>query len=311
MKEKKIIIFIINIFAFVLSIIWIINSHGLESIITALILFTSLVSQVCIKKKGTLLKKTPDTLSPLAKNDNSDFQENHSVITESSTSFFHGKFCDAFPGLREDTAFFTSKKHIIKRLAVLFSSPIYFDDTLGYQIASDPIWWFRDGQSLYIKEFEPLKNGKVLIDIEELKIKKIVACRGSSYYRDFVYVECGADKPTNLYKYEKNQIQSMYKEYGYYREEYALFKNNKITRQEYDDGSAVIKGKLQQVNGAKLRVRYLTKYNFIIAAKFSPYNCTRFDMESKIYFDGLLSENISFNEFLTWINTFQKHRLDN
>ena len=54
MKEKKIIIFIINIFAFVLSIIWIINSHGLESIITALILFTSLVSQVCIKKKGTL-----------------------------------------------------------------------------------------------------------------------------------------------------------------------------------------------------------------------------------------------------------------
>lgn len=149
------------------------------------------------------------------------------------------------------------------------------------------------------------------MDIKELKIKKIAACKGRFYYKNFVYIECDADQPTKLYKYKKNEIQNMLEEFGYYSEEYAVFKNNKITRHEYDDGSAVIKGKLQQVDESKLRVRYLTKYNFIVTAKFSPYNCQRFDIESQKYFDDLLKDKVPFNDFLTWMNTFEKHRLDN
>ena len=273
---------------------------------------------ICGNCNEKYMKTTHDKIIDIArakwmkseKKDNLNNQDVHSVITESSTTFFYGKFCDAFPGLREAVIWFTSQKDIVERLTKLFLDPIYFDETARNHLVSDPVWWFRDGQALFIKKFEPLKKGRVLLDVEELKIKKIAACKGSFYYKDFVYIECEADQPTKLYRYKKNEIQNMFEELGYCREEYALFKNKKITRQEYDDGSAVIKGKLQQVDGAKLRIRYLTKFNFIVAAKSSPYNCTRFDVESKKYFDGLLKEVISFNDFLAWMNTFQKHQMD-
>lgn len=237
--------------------------------------------------------------------------ESNLIITEPSTVFFYEKICNAFPGLRDEVVWFTSRKDIIKRLSVLFSGPISFQDAKGYNVMSDPMWWFRGQLDLNIKKFEPLKNKRVLLDIKELKIKKIALCRSRSYYRNFVYIECEPDSPTNLYKYEKNQIRNTADQFGYFDEEYAIFKNYKITRQEYDDGAAIIKGIPQQVGEAKLRVRYLTKYNFIVAAKFSPYNCKKFSLESDKYFNDLLREKISFDLFFEWTKKFQKHDMDN
>ena len=63
-------------------------------------------------------------------------------------------------------------------------------------------------------------------------------------------------------------IERNIKQYGYCREEYGFYKDKiAISREEYDDGSAVINGKVTDTKGSKLRVRYLSSYNFIIAAK--------------------------------------------
>lgn len=40
--------------------------------------------------------------------------------------------------------------------------------------------------------------------------------------------------------------------------------------------------------GSKLRIRYLSEYNFIISAKQSPFNSQKFDRESYDYFNAIL-----------------------
>lgn len=100
---------------------------------------------------------------------------------------------------------------------------------------------------------------------------------------------------------------------GYYDEEFAVFKpswylpERKITRQEYDDGSAMVNGKPMRLHGrAELRLRYLTSYNFILAAKFSPFNCHEFDRTSGEYFKGMLNGTISVKQFDEYMMVFPK-----
>ena len=109
-----------------------------------------------------------------------------------------------------------------------------------------------------------------------------------------------------MYNHNKEYIKKAFD----YREEYGVFKKRKITRQEYDDGSAIIKGKPVRTEEAALRRRNLTKYNFIIAAKFSPYNCKEFYRNSKKYFEKLLREEIEFDVFVNWMEKFEKNHND-
>ncbi len=106
------------------------------------------------------------------------------------------------------------------------------------------------------------------MNTEELKVEKIAAYRGQSYYQDFVYVQCNSDKPTGLYKHDQKYIKERYDNNGDYQEEFGIYKSKNITRQEYDDGSAIIKGNPVRTEGAVLRSRNLTKYNFIMMLSF-------------------------------------------
>jgi hypothetical protein len=54
----------------------------------------------------------------------------------------------------------------------------------------------------------------------------------------------------------------------------------------------------------------LTKYNFIIAAKFSPYNCQDFSRNSGEFFGKLLRDEIEFDEFVEWMKHFEKNHSD-
>lgn len=54
--------------------------------------------------------------------------------------------------------------------------------------------------------------------------------------------------------------------WGYYTEEYGLIGKKIISRQEHDDGAAIINGKIVDASNSELRLRHLTPYNFIIAA---------------------------------------------
>lgn len=260
---------------------------------------------IIIKVKRTI--KNPRNKSKYVHQEQKDEKP---TISEESTVFFHHRICEAFPGVNY-LEWFNSPREAINRLQILLKPPTKFEKVLGDRITSDPIWWFRGYEALFIENFKRISKSKCLINYDECEIEKIAVYRGSSYFRDFVYVQCKPEKPIGLYKHDKSGIQKSFEERGKYFEEYGLYKNRPITRQEYDDGAALIKGKVVNVIGnTELRVRSLTKYNFIIAAKFSPYNCDEMNHNSLEYFKFLLNGKIKIEEFINWTKNWPKNHND-
>lgn len=232
--------------------------------------------------------------------------------TEESTVFFARRMAEAFPGVR-GVCEFSDRKEINKRLSILLQAPLKFEQGLD-RADTDPVWFFRAGAAEDIKSFLRIGNNKVLMNTDELLIKRIVVYRDSGrYYGQYVYVEVEADKPCGCYSHNEDTMKYMVDKRGYYDEEFAVFKpswylpERKITRQEYDDGSAMVNGKPMRLHGrAELRLRYLTSYNFILAAKFSPFNCHEFDRTSGEYFKGMLNGTISAKQFDKYMMVFPK-----
>lgn len=231
------------------------------------------------------------------------------IATEKSTVLFSYRMAKAFPGIRNLT-WFNEPSEAVKRLELLLKQPLRFKNG-SFENESDPIWWFRGHSALYIDKFKRLERKKVLMNIEQLKIKRIAAYHSNSYFRDFVYVETFGEKPTGLYNITKENIKENIGYFGYSWEEYGLIKYLKfwkkaISREHYDDGATVIRNKVVDAENAELRLRYLSEYNFIIAAKGSPYNSPKFDGESKKYFDGILSGEIEFEDFFEFLTKLHK-----
>jgi hypothetical protein len=230
--------------------------------------------------------------------------------TEHSTVLFSYRMAKAFPGLR-NLSWFNEPSEAIERLQLLLKEPLRFKNG-SIECESDPIWWFREHSALFIDKFEKIGCKKVLMNIDQLKIKRIAAFHSNSYYRDFVYVETFGEKQTGLYNITQEEIKRHIENFGYSWEEYGLIKflhfwRKPIRREHYDDGATVIRGKVVDADDAKLRVRYITNYNFIIAAKGSPYNSQKFDRESKRYLDGILTGKIEFKEFFDFMQTLNKN----
>ncbi len=203
-----------------------------------------------------------------------------------STVFFYKRFASAFPGIR-GLKWFSNHEEIKVRLNKLLEQPLVID---GYT----PIWWWRDG-NLHIDSFRYNQEEKIyLMGPEELKISKIAAFNPNDYCRCFVYVETKPMPQTGLYQYSEEDIKDYVKEKGYYWEEYGLYKGKHlVSRAEYDDGAAFIDGELIEFDrDVELRVRYVTPYNFVIAAHHSPINNSEFDEEL-----AFILNNILFNKF--------------
>ena len=232
--------------------------------------------------------------------------------TEESTVFFARRMAEAFPGVR-GVCEFSDRKEINKRLSILLQAPLKFEQGLD-RADTDPVWFFRAGAAKDIQSFLRIGNNKVLMNTDELLIKRIVVYRDSGrYYGQYVYVEVEADKPCGCYSHNEDTMKYMVEKRGYYDEEFAVFKpswylpERKITRQEYDDGSAMVNGNPMRLHDrAELRLRYLTSYIFIIAAKFSPFNCHEFDRTSGEYFKGMLNGTISVRQFDEYMMVFPK-----
>lgn len=187
-----------------------------------------------------------------------------------STVFFADRFSSAFPGVR-GIEWFTSQSDIQMRLGKLLKNPLDFKD-------GSPVWWWRNG-NLHIHSFKSLGDGFYLIDWDEYKISKIAAVNQGEYYQKYVYVETERMEPTGLYPNAEDRIAYGVKQYGYCSEEYGLYKGDAfVTRAEYDDNAAVINGELVELgDNVELRVRYITPFNFVIAANGSPINNNSFD----------------------------------
>lgn len=133
----------------------------------------------------------------------------------------------------------------------------------------------------------------VLINHDELKIRRIAAVPGATYKWNFVYVEVDAMEPTGLYEADPDRLEERIKMSGYAAEEYGLYAGSHIfNRGEYDDGGTYIDGVYVDTTGnSTLRVRYLTPYNFIIAPQDSPVNNMEFDSVLVSYMNRALNED--------------------
>ena len=204
-------------------------------------------------------ESTPNNLdSPLSYISETDNKQKISSV--SSTSFFHQRFQRAFPGVRGIQTF-SSPSEAIVRLAKLLEDPL--PDQL--------IYWLRGFINMPIDSFKHLENDIVLIDGLELKIKNIIAVNAGSYYQCFVYIETFPMEPCGLYNWKEGEIESEFEKSRYFREEFAIYQGELVTRNEYDDGAAYINGKLVELDSStELRERYLSPYNLVIAAANSP-----------------------------------------
>ena len=210
------------------------------------------------------------------------------TISLAPTVYFSHRISKAFPGIR-GIHWFNDTKEAIDRLELLLRKPIKFENNLGYGTTKDPIWWFRGPTALSIDSFRRLGDGICLLSGEELNVKKMAVFHSSSYYQSFVYIELNPDKPVGVYQTIEQDITRMVESLGYAFEEYGLFDGIPITRECYDDGAAVIDGEVIDTSGAELRVRYLSKYNFIIASKFSPINSSKVEDTLESIMNDMLS----------------------
>lgn len=208
-----------------------------------------------------------------------------SMRGESSTVFFSSRFSDAFPGVR-GIQWFREPAEVVERLRILFRDPFVFQESI-------PIWWWRTGD-MHIDSFDVLAADTVLLDHQELVIDEMAAVNAGAYYQSFVYIKAKPSEPTGLY--DPASVQSQVEHWGYAREEFGLFRGRPVSRAEYDDGSAVIDGKVVDMDHeAKLRVRYVTPYNLLIAPHASPINNNRFDRQRDELLNAILRGEASLD----------------
>lgn len=226
------------------------------------------------------------------------------TITDHSTVFFSHRLAKAFPGQRGLEWY--QPKLAVERLKILLEEPLSFNSG-GYDCVGDPIWWFRGGSSLFIDKFKSLSKTKVLMGKDELELKRIAVFIGNPYYKSFIYVETKGEKQTGLYNYNKEVINGQIETFGYSCEEFGPLGDKPIRREHYDDGATVLNDKVVDATSAELRVRFLSDYNFLIAAKQSPYNSKRFDRESLVMFNDLLNGKMTTDAFFKYLDTFEKY----
>jgi hypothetical protein len=230
------------------------------------------------------------------------------LLREDPTVFFSQRVADAFPGLR-GLQWLNDPEQAIERLDLLLRPPLTFRLSGGGY--SSPIWWWRGDRTSQVETFEAVSKTKCVINIDELEIDKVAVYRSGSYYRQFVYVQAKPEQPVGIHKYDKDDFARQIELFGYQSEEYGLFGTTPISRAEYDDGAAVINGTVVQTAGAsKLRVRYLSRYNLILAPHFTPINSNDLDERIKQILNGILADTSSLEELIKIVEAAPRHGND-
>jgi hypothetical protein len=234
-----------------------------------------------------------------------DEQDNHHLFVP-DCNFFYNRLVKAFPGIRELTIM-SNPPEIIERLKVFFKRPLIFKSS-SENARLDPIWWFRGRSNMYIYEFEKLADNKILLNVDELIISKIAVYNSSAVYRSFIYVETEADIQTGVNKISQKEIEEHGRKGEDYTEEFGVIEGKTfIKREEYDDGAAVIEGKLVDAENAVLRVRHLTPFNFVITCGSSPINSNLFDTQSKEIFNGILLKTHTIKDLVTLVEDLPRY----
>lgn len=252
-------------------------------------------------------KNTPELRSLDAQNDveKSNREIKQSLHPSDSASFFAQRFGQAFPGVR-GIEWYTGIEGV-KRLSKLLEEPLRFKNKNG---ETCPILWWRDG-NMHIDNFRTISRHEVLLDIKELKISKVAAVHSNSYFRCFVYIEAEPMNPTGVYEWSEGKKNKWVKEHGYAWEEYGLYKGKTpVSRAEYDDNAAVIKGKLVTLGkDVELRDRYITPYNLVVAPHLSAINNNDFDRELENHLNLMLQGKATLEELRDKVEKLPKPRM--
>ncbi|HWQ93467.1 MAG TPA: TIR domain-containing protein [Clostridia bacterium] len=258
----------------------------------------NLKAPVCSHAQSAPVAADNDSMLELLGFDN-DVSVELGTLNEDFADWFHSdRFVQAFPGVRG--AFeITDSKTAIERLTILLRNPLtwrwYID---GGTASADPIWWWRGTRNMYIDRFSLISEREMLLHSQELPIKRVIAFNPGEYWQSFVYIEANPKPATGLYQPSAQEKDWMMKTYGYVSEEYGLYLDRPVTRAEYDDGAALIDGKPSRIPDAKLRVRYLTPYNLVIASKMSPINNKQFDSAFGRLMNGILDGESTLNDLV-------------
>ncbi len=225
-----------------------------------------------------------------------EIQSAPEVPLQPSTIIFDDRMRQVFPGRRGEFSY-TDAEALVK-LTSFLREPLIFAD--GKQ---HPFWWWRGPRGSSIREFSVVDEYKCLIYYQEIVISKMVIYRPENYEKSFVYIESHPEKPSGVYDYTSQEyIDQRVAENGYSYEEFAEFEGKYITRAEFDDGYADIDGVIVDISEyAKLRKRYHSKYNFIIAPQGSPINNRKYDTIFKNLLDGILLGKYSVKNLISMV----------
>lgn len=118
------------------------------------------------------------------------------------------------------------------------------------------------------------------------------------------------DEPTGLYPIDKRSILSEPLDYKY--ESYGIYRDSLITYQEADNGARFVNGKLEELNYQEVqrRMRYTSKYNFVICAKYNPINSQEVDCIGREYFPNLFDDQSLIHSFIKEIRFIKRHSED-
>lgn len=230
------------------------------------------------------------------------------VAPKCSTELFGDRIVATFPGHR-DIKWFDGVE-AVKRLKIFFEKQYYFQKN-AKGLVCDPFWWMRGHQAMHIYRFRVLSPTKILINQDEYEIKRIAVFVSSSHYRDYIYIETMAERSSGVIEITPEEINNDKQKFGFAYEEYGITKGKRlITRGEYDDGGSYVDGKIVKNAKAELRTRYLTDYNFLLCAKFSPYNCQEFIVDTPVLFNGILQGTVRPEELFEHLRTYKRNLKD-
>lgn len=226
-----------------------------------------------------------------------------------SNELFEWRMSDAFPGLR-DIEVINDPELAAERLEIVLRDPLYCNNPSNEEGRYYPFWWFRGTGNCPIRKFQRLDSDRCLVGMKELRIARIAAIRSfSTGERNFLYLESTGQKPVGCYEYEEGEIQCRLEEtqQGKFEsdycvgEEYGLWEGHAITREEYDDGAAMIDGEPTHVQGAELRVRYLTPHNMIVCPQRSVINNSDLDREMRQIMNSILRSEATISDLVQFV----------
>ena len=129
----------------------------------------------------------------------------------------------AFPGVR-GLCEISHPQEAVARLAILLKPPLkWVWEEAGRRSAASPLWWWRGMGNNSIDSYSATSDSEILMDEQELPIRRVVAVNNGGYWQSFVYVEIDPKPPIGLYENNADSDSRMLESFGYLREEYGLY----------------------------------------------------------------------------------------